>query len=237
MPIAMIVAHLLGDYVFQWNSLAKWKSQAMAGVLVHGAIVTLVTLISAHYVDPSWWMWAALIGIVHTGIDVGHFQLANKSNRFRKFSPLTRFFFDQLAHFATIAAVLLTSGLLDYGKQLMALQNWFTNHPLTIVGYVFITMPSWILVEYVIHGLLNGSAPDFNQQTDKYLSILERLLITTLVLMGQIPMALMVPMPRLILDSPRVWANQQSSIYIGKLLASTAIALVVGHLLFLQYSG
>ena len=45
MAIAMILAHLLADYVFQPNRLAYWKSQQIEGVLAHTGIVVVVTLV------------------------------------------------------------------------------------------------------------------------------------------------------------------------------------------------
>ena len=35
MVIAMFLAHLVGDYVLQWDELAAWKAREMKGVIVH----------------------------------------------------------------------------------------------------------------------------------------------------------------------------------------------------------
>jgi len=43
MVIAMYLAHLVGDYVLQWDALARWKSRELKGVLAHGMIVLIVT--------------------------------------------------------------------------------------------------------------------------------------------------------------------------------------------------
>jgi hypothetical protein len=43
MVIAILLSHLFGDYILQWDSLSRWKSQALGGVLVHGAIVIAIT--------------------------------------------------------------------------------------------------------------------------------------------------------------------------------------------------
>ena len=40
---AMLLAHLLGDYVLQNDALARWKSRSLWGVAAHGAVVTACT--------------------------------------------------------------------------------------------------------------------------------------------------------------------------------------------------
>jgi hypothetical protein len=41
MIVALFLAHLVGDYVLQWDKLANWKSRALPGVLAHGLIVAV----------------------------------------------------------------------------------------------------------------------------------------------------------------------------------------------------
>ena len=53
MVYALLLAHLLGDYVFQWDTLARWKTRSLSGVIAHGGIVTLTTLTCAVLVAPT----------------------------------------------------------------------------------------------------------------------------------------------------------------------------------------
>jgi len=39
---AMLLSHLLGDYVFQGDRIAAWKNRSLWGVLVHGGIVSAI---------------------------------------------------------------------------------------------------------------------------------------------------------------------------------------------------
>lgn len=39
MIAAMLLAHIVVDYVLQWDGLARWKSERLSGVIVHGGIV------------------------------------------------------------------------------------------------------------------------------------------------------------------------------------------------------
>ena len=60
MIIAMFLAHLVGDYILQWDSLALWKSRELKGVLAHGLVVTFVTFLFILPFEPTWWqrLWA-----------------------------------------------------------------------------------------------------------------------------------------------------------------------------------
>ena len=39
MIAAMLLAHIVADYVLQWDGLVRWKSERLSGVVVHGGIV------------------------------------------------------------------------------------------------------------------------------------------------------------------------------------------------------
>lgn len=69
MIIAMFLAHLVGDYILQWNSLAAWKSRALSGVVVHCLVVLAVTWLFIMPFNPGWWPWVLVIGLAHFAID------------------------------------------------------------------------------------------------------------------------------------------------------------------------
>ena len=89
-------------------------------------------------------------------------------------------------------------------------------------------MPTWILVEFIVYGLINDSAPDFTRTTNKYIGIMERWLITTFVILGQFILVPLVALPRLFFEGPRIKDESQSTIYVAELLASIVVAVVVG---------
>ncbi len=110
---------------------------------------------------------------------------------------------------------------------LAALQH---DHRLTLLlGYVFLAMPAWILVEFVVYGLVNGSAPDFAQAIQcKYVGTLERWLIITFVMLGQFPLVPLVALPRLFFEAPQVLGTQRTTLYVSELLASVGLAIAIG---------
>jgi hypothetical protein len=76
--------------------------------------------------------------------------------------------------------------------------------------------------------VLAGTTPDFSVATNKYIGMLERGLITTLVLFGQFSLVPLVALPRLVWEAPQVMRTRRLGLYAGELLASVSLAVVVG---------
>lgn len=224
MIIAMFLAHLVGDYILQWDSLALWKSREMKGVIAHSFVVFLVTWLFALPFDPSWWAGVVYISATHLLIDA--LQLRIKL----PVPPLVRFLLDQAAHFIVILTALTAGGYLQPTTVTSTLLFTFQNQRLLafLLGYAFITMPTWVLVKFIAYGLVKGGAPNFPEGTNKYVGILERLLITTFVALGQFALAPLVTIPRLILEWPKVSRSDIASVYLVELLASVSLSVVIG---------
>ncbi|MBK8901277.1 MAG: DUF3307 domain-containing protein [Anaerolineaceae bacterium] len=226
MIIAMFLAHLVGDYILQWNSLAAWKSRALSGVIVHCLVVLAVTWLFILPFNSGWWPWVLVIGVAHFVIDA--IQLRVKL----PIPELARFALDQLAHGVVITLALAGGGYLDLGvvvqSSLAVLQSdWLLIY---LLGYAFVTMPAWVLVKFTAYGLVQGSAPQFGDSS-KYLGILERLLITTFVAVGQYYLVPMVILPRLLVEWPQATSEERAPVYLAELLASVTLAVLVGLLL------
>ena len=239
MIIAMLLAHLMGDYVLQWDALARWKGASVKGAACHGLIVAMVTLLFAVLIDPAWWPWAVLIGAAHIAIDCC-WVVFN-----RRFAPsnglygLVRLLIDQSLHFAVIAFALFASGYVTLtacpassgiGLPGSIVQEVQTHRVWAIaLGYVLISMPTWIFIEFIFYGLIDGSAPDFSRVGKyKYVGSLERGLIATFVATGQFTLVPVVALPRLVLESPQYFGNNRSTLYLAEWLGSLAVAVLIG---------
>lgn len=225
MIIAMFLAHLVGDYILQWNSLAAWKSRALSGVIAHCLVVLAVTWLFILPFNPGWWPWVMVIGLAHFAIDA--FQLRVKL----PLPELARFALDQLAHAVVITLALAGGGYLDLSavlqRSLAVLQSdWLLIY---LLGYAFITMPAWVLVKFTAYGLVQGSPPYFGDSS-KYLGILERLLMTTFVAVGQYYLVPLVILPRLLMEWPQATSEDRAPVYLAELLVSVTLAVLVGLL-------
>lgn len=225
MIIAMFLAHLVGDYILQWNSLAAWKSRAIKGVVVHCLIVLAVTWLFILPFNSSWWPWVMFIGTTHFFIDAFQFKMK------LSIPELARFSLDQAAHFVIIIVALAGGGYLDLTAVWQSTTAVMQSDLLLIYlfGYAFVTMPAWVLVKFTAYGLVQGSAPQFGGSS-KYLGIMERLLITTFVAVGQYGLIPIVILPRLLMEWPLVIHEERTSVYLAELLGSVILALFVGIL-------
>ena len=125
---AMLLAHLVGDYVLQWDNLAQWKSKSTRGACVHGLIVLIVTVIFALPFSANWLPYALFIGMSHILIDAGQQWLKERDNcRHCIFSPLTRYLLDQAIHLGIIFIALSHSGALIWSAQLEATTTAWLN--------------------------------------------------------------------------------------------------------------
>jgi hypothetical protein len=236
MVISVLLSHLFGDYILQWDSLSRWKSQAFSGVLVHGAIVLAVTWLFSLPFDLTWWPWALFIGLTHTLVDALELPVRKRLAATNSGAwAIGLLIIDQILHLSLISFALVQSGYLELPSLsadiLAALTN---NRTLTFfLGYAFLTMPAWILVEFMVYGLIKGTAPDFSEAVkNKYVSILERGLIATFVLLGQFILVPLVAVPRLMVElkqEPRGQNEGQGSrLFVAELLASVTLAVVIG---------
>ncbi len=230
MIIALLLAHMVGDYVLQPDALARWKARSITGAALHGSIVLVVTLLSAVLVDSTWWPWALFIGLTHIAIDAGWVPLNRRFSARNDLYGLVRLLSDQMLHLTVIAFALCASGYLVPSSMIKTIVNEVETHRLWVValGYVFISLPAWIFIEFIFYGLINGSAPDFGRVVKyKYVGSLERGLIATFVATGQFVLVPVVALPRLVLEGPQYSGDNRTTLYLAEWLGSLALAVLI----------
>ncbi len=184
----LIFAHLLGDYLFQFDFLARWKSRSLWGVAAHGGIVTLTTLACASLVDPGWWRYAALIGVTHTVIDVVRARLIRAKNATW---DLVYFLLDQVIHIGIIALTVTLRPATAMDARAIA--------PRVLafaIGYLLLLQPAWVLLRFIVRGVWGPKAAPHLGVGEKFEPMIERVLIASFVLTGQIALIPLVLLPR-----------------------------------------
>lgn len=227
---AMFLAHLLGDYVLQPDFLACWKKRSSWGVLAHGTVVTFSLWLCSLPFTLDWWPWALGIGAVHVLLDV----LRAKIGSAGPIGDLILFLGDQAVHVFIIGLGLAWTGWLEPRPAETVLGTWLQaeNHLTFVVGYVLLTMPAWVLVHFMARatGAQTTSLP--GRPGEKYVGMIERGFIATLVLLGQFLLVPLVVVPRLILDRQNQRVETERFGYLNELLISVGLAVTVG--LFLR---
>ncbi|MCA9933734.1 MAG: DUF3307 domain-containing protein [Ardenticatenaceae bacterium] len=221
---AMLLAHLVGDFVLQWDKLASWKSRELKGVLAHGTVVFIVTWLFSLPFDPTWWRGVVFIGITHIFIDA--IQLYVKP----PIPALLRFTLDQIAHFTIILIALIIGGFIETNQVLTTLLPQLQSEKLLmlLIGYAFVTMPAWVIAKFLAYGLVKGAPPNFPEGSNKYLGILERILVTTFVALGQFLLIPLITLPRLVLEWPGVIRNDRGTVYLVEFLFGIVMAIMTG---------
>jgi hypothetical protein len=174
---------------------------------------------------PAWWGGVLLISVSHFLIDATQLYL----KRF-PVQPLVRFTVDQCLHFFFILLALVMGGYLEWGSLWAGIVASVQETPYltALLGYIFVTMPAWVLLKFVVYALVKGQPPNFPAGPNKYVGITERLVITTLVLFGQFLLVPLVTLPRLIIEWPRVTNGGGDGVYLAELIASVVLAVGVG---------
>lgn len=176
--IKLLLAHLLGDFIWQPNSWVKDKEAKKhksiylyLHILLHGVLAAI--LVGEIEFIP----YALLIAVTHGFIDFIklHFQKA-KTKR-------TWFIVDQIAH------VLILIGVVSLYKGETINFLWFNNQFwVLITGVLFITKPTSIFIKTIIsiwHPESENSNNDNSlTKAGNYIGILERLFVFCFILTG-----------------------------------------------------
>jgi hypothetical protein len=194
----LILAHLLGDYLFQFNFVARWKARSLWGVAAHGGIVTLTTLACAALVDPAWWRYAALIGVTHTLIDVVRAHLIHAKNTTW---DMVYYLLDQVVHIGIIVLTVTLQPATVAGSRAVA-----PKVLAFVTGYLLLLQPAWVLLRYIVRGVWGPEAAPHLGIGEKYEPMIERVLIASFVLAGQVALVPLALLPRR-LTSIRVQNN------------------------------
>lgn len=177
--IQMLLAHVLGDFVFQpkkWVDDKLMRRHKSKYLYLH-ILIHLIALMVIFRFDFAYWAVYLVIPISHLAIDLLKINLNNRMN------PRWLFALDQLAHISVIV-VLAFAYFPDYS----VLGNFFSEADLflllcllvlTAVGSVLIQilMSRWIVIEDKDDQSLPAAG--------KYIGMLERLFIFAFVLLNQ----------------------------------------------------
>jgi hypothetical protein len=176
--IKLLLAHLLGDFIWQPNSwvadkeIKKYKSIYLyLHILLHGVLA--VILVGEIQFIP----YAILIAVSHGIIDL--IKLNFQKNKTKR----TWFVVDQILHILVLIAIVT----LYQNKSINFL--WFNNQFwILITGVLFITKPTSIFIKTII-SIWNPESQNSHQDNSlasagNYIGILERLFIFCFILTG-----------------------------------------------------
>jgi hypothetical protein len=176
--VKLLLAHLLGDFLFQpdsWVQAKEKKKLAAWQLYLHALIhfVLIILLVS----DTGLLIWAVVIAVTHLLIDIVKLYMLKEKNR------RWYFFIDQIIHLFIITVVWFI-----YTGYPNPLQNLSFDRILLYLTAIFaLTTPSSIAVKSFISKWTPQTASDDTdslQEAGKTIGILERLFVFAFVLSG-----------------------------------------------------
>lgn len=174
--LKLLLAHFLGDFILQPPKWAedkvnnKLRSKYLyLHFLIHG-VLTYLLLQS--------WDVTVIIVVTHAAIDI--FKIFSQTEDTRR----KWFFYDQSLHIVVIIAIVYWIT----GVDLFLIKQWFYDNLIIIVGIIFLTIPSSVVIKEVISRWEPDSeddSPDSLEKAGAYIGIIERLFVFTFVMAGQ----------------------------------------------------
>ncbi|MFM9986256.1 MAG: DUF3307 domain-containing protein [Flavobacteriales bacterium] len=182
--IRILLAHFAADFLFQTDRMVQNKSWVSKHMLLHIGIVFVLTALL------SWSMWLALtITVVHWLIDGLKVSLKKIKNAAiptdQKYADITLFIVDQTLHILTTVCIWSLfcgtfTGLID--SFLFPWNNY--NCSLLLLAYFVVIWPTSYVVKYTLE-TLKSDKQSAHQEGGRLIGIFERIIILTLVLLGQ----------------------------------------------------
>jgi hypothetical protein len=209
----LLLAHLIGDFPLQSDSIFRLKQKSMLGVLLHVAVFALVALIlfSPFLAYFQIWLAVLVLLIVHAALDRLKLTIASSSasDRFRYF------ILDQAFHFFSlwIVSIWLSSEL-----QNLPLPAIYRNSRLllTLNALILAGFAGSILLFYgekiALQAKHSGETPTFPKQRQRWPGILIRMLATGGAIMGGWHAFSLLLVPLLVYLHP-TWYNNHKPLF------------------------
>jgi hypothetical protein len=175
--IKLLLAHLLGDFIFQPNAwVADKEAKKEKSLYLYLHILLHGLLAWALVADLKFALGAALLAGLHGGIDLAKLKF-QKENTKRGW-----FIADQILHLIVIAGLALVWNKVDFARYEIDNRFW-----IYATAVLLLTTPTSIIIKNII----SIWTPDENdtkeadlQNAGKYIGILERLFVFFFIITG-----------------------------------------------------
>ncbi|MEW6095148.1 MAG: DUF3307 domain-containing protein [bacterium] len=227
----LLLAHLIADFPLQFNELFKLKVKSKWGVLLHCAIVGMISALPLFPYIFCMRMWVALIILIlsHFLIDYARVLFTSKTN----LDNLWMFLLDQFCHIAVVWLVSLI--IASISATALAIPKFIKgvlyNKAIILIISGFIAAGYFGAI--VIHYLKKMFVRDYTSQalSTKRYGIIERLVVMALILM---PGLFFLFIPTVLISRMAISRVKEEEYSLFDSIASTAIALIFGLILRLR---
>jgi hypothetical protein len=178
MLVRLLMAHLMADYLFQTRNMVRAKGWFSRYMFLHIGIV----FISAALLT-GWWLASLFIAGVHYLTDGCKLEAIKR----KLGSDVFLYLLDQFIHVVVLVLVWGYMYELDapiFDTLRLPIEDYNTS--LIVLGYISVIWPVAYMIRFAIH-YMTTTAPltEWNLSADKTTGMLERVIILTMVLIGQ----------------------------------------------------
>ncbi len=192
--LLIINSHLIGDFLFQSKRIIKLKeNNKIKGYLFHGFIIFSITFcLILFYGIKIAFIFSLIISTIHIIIDFIKEKVTNESSTVKLYT----FICDQLLHFFTLFLVwkyfmnnmtipVFNNDLINLN--LLNINTSMNKILIFIIFYLLILFAGAVLLEKIINAIdVEIEEDGDNVSMGKYIGIIERAIILTLVTFGSL---------------------------------------------------
>jgi hypothetical protein len=195
--LKLILAHLIADFILQFEELYQLKVRSFLGqllhVLVHG--VVSLALLYPYLNEPVIWAFVAGAVLIHLAQDLLKYSFTKKTPK----NTFAYFMLDQACHVLVLTAIFLfpisreVRGFPDSALfNMLYTQDVWT---LRAIFFILLTFGGSYILNAFAKSYLKDSPPLFMiTSTEMFHSIFERTLVAWIILhASQLPMLLLIP--------------------------------------------
>jgi hypothetical protein len=177
--LKLLIAHVIGDFVFQpkeWVESKKNKQLKSVHFYLHG-LVHLAALLVLLKFNSLYWLSVLIIVISHLVIDLIKLKLDKKNN------SRALFFLDQLMHLVIIAII----AFVHYPYKIELEKIYSSEILLLILAVLTVTFVSSIIMKTIMSRweIKEENSGDSLQNAGRYIGLLERLFVFAFIVLNQ----------------------------------------------------
>jgi hypothetical protein len=193
--LKLYLAHLIGDFILQFEELYRLKLKHVYGHVLHVVIHCLVTMIVVfpYLKEPFMWFFIPLTSTVHFFQDRLKYKYMEQNKKW--YFPI--FVVDQIGHFFCIATILL----FPVSKQVYGLfasppaNQFYGDNLWTVLAIAFIISTfcgSFLFYSFTVSYFRKPRKDHFITATEMTHGIIERMVVTGIFLFSSNPFVLIL---------------------------------------------
>lgn len=228
--IRLVLLHLINDFLIQPDSWVKHRNEnhyRSSKLYMHGVMAGITAYI-------AFWTWSAfpvflIVSVTHILIDLWKSYQVDRNNN------LVYFLLDQTAHMLVLMICWLV-WISGFAMLVATLNSLVTNYKimLCLLGYVICIFPIGYIVSFSTgrwHKQIADEGAQSLSEAGKWIGIIERIIVLTLVLMGRFETIGLVLTAKSILRFSDVEVRKNSEYVLIGTLISFVLSILTGLLI------